>query len=234
MSNSNLIELGYEKKELIYENKLSKSSDISDFTIEGEGITEFKNGCLQLRSALDPSYDQKSNIVMWCKKDFPDKIIIEWDFKPIQEPGLCILFFSTKGINGEDIFDENLQVRTGPYDQYHHGDINCYHLAYFRRRYESERTFHVCNLRKSYGAHLVTQGADPMASVPDVLAPYHVSAVKYEGHIIFYIDNLKVFEWIDDGKTYGPILGAGKIGFRQMAPLIGEYSNFKIHTLIKK
>lgn len=234
MPNSNLLDLDYEIKELIYENKLSKSSDISDFVMEGQGITEFRNERLQLRSALDESYEQKANIVMWCKKDFPDKIIIEWDFKPIKEPGLCVLFFAAMGIKGEDIFDNHLQVRTGPYNEYHHGDINCYHLSYFRRRYESERTFQICNLRKSYGFNLVTQGADPMASVPDVLAPYHLTIVKYEGHIIFYIDQLKIFEWIDDGETYGPILGAGKIGFRQMAPFIGEYSNLEIHTLNKK
>jgi hypothetical protein len=34
-----------------------------------------------------------------------------------------------------------------------------------------------------------------------------------------------------DGKSHGPLLGGGKIGFRQMAPLIAEYANFRVRAL---
>ena len=44
----------------------------------------------------------------------------------------------------------------------------------------------------------------------------------------FSINELPLFEWTDDGSRYGPILTAGRIGFRQMAPLVGEYANFKV------
>jgi hypothetical protein len=39
-----------------------------------------------------------------------------------------------------------------------------------------------------------------------------------------------IFTWEDDGATYGPRLQAGKIGFRQMAPLIAEYANLKVYA----
>jgi hypothetical protein len=55
--------------------------------------------------------------------------------------------------------------------------------------------------------------------------------VKKDGKIDFIINDLPVFSWQDDGKEYGPVLGGGKIGFRQMAPMIGEYSNLKVYSI---
>ena len=42
---------------------------------------------------------------------------------------------------------------------------------------------------------------------------------------------ITIFLWEDDGNTYGPVLGKGKIGFRQMTPLIAEYSNLVVRTI---
>jgi hypothetical protein len=39
---------------------------------------------------------------------------------------------------------------------------------------------------------------------------------------------LGIFDFTDDGKTYGNVLGDGKIGFRQLAPFIGKYADFKV------
>jgi len=43
-----------------------------------------------------------------------------------------------------------------------------------------------------------------------------------------------VFDWRDDGKTYGELLTGGKIGFRQMAPLIAEYANLKVQVVARR
>jgi hypothetical protein len=109
--------------ELIYSNTLSSEEDIKDFVLEGEASISFNNGCMRMQNKLAAENGQKANYVLWCPVDFPDNIRIEWDFKPIEEPGLCILFFAAKGINGESIFDNSLKDRTGEYPQYHHGDI---------------------------------------------------------------------------------------------------------------
>jgi len=58
-----------------------------------------------------------------------------------------------------------------------------------------------------------------------------VQVMKCEDHVIFTINDLQIFDWIDDGETYGPRLGGGKIGFRQMAPLIGEYANLVVQRV---
>lgn len=221
----------YKRLDLIYDNPLARPEDVKDFRMEGEGVTSFPLGKLRMENGMDPEEGQNANIVYWCNQDFPDDIEISWDFMPIREPGLCILFFSAMGRKGEDLFDPSLKVRQGPYGDYNNSDINAYHISYFRRRYPSEREFHTCNLRKSCGHHLVKLGCDPLPSVEDAIGPYRIRVVKSGPHIAFYINDLQSFYWFDDNQSLGPYLQGGKIGFRQMAPLMAEYSNLKIHKI---
>ena len=79
---------------------------------------------------------------------------------------------------------------------------------------------------------MVAQGADPIPSVEDATAPYQIQLVKCGAHISFAINDLPIFAWHDDGVTYGPRLGGGKLGFRQMAPLIGEYANLVVQAVV--
>lgn len=219
------------EKKLIYDNPLACENDVKGFIMEGSAEVYFENGKIRMKNALDAGMGQKSNFVYWCDKDFPSDIMIEWDFRPIEEPGLCIMFFSAKGCNGEDLFDKSLAPRDGQYNLYHSGDINAYHISYFRRRWEDERAFHTCNLRKSKGFYLTAQGADPIPNCEDASESYHLRITKHKGLIEFAVNDLTVFSWQDDGIEYGGVLGGGKIGLRQMAPLIGEYSNLKVYEL---
>jgi len=184
-----------------------------------------------MENRRDPGEGQAANFVYWCHEGFPSDIAVSWDFWPVREPGLCILFFSATGSNGQDLFDSSLAERKGEYRQYHSSDINALHVSYFRRKALDERAFQTCNMRKSNGFHLVCQGADPLPSVADADPPYRVQVMKCEDHVIFTINDLQIFDWIDDGETYGPRLGGGKIGFRQMAPLIGEYANLVVQRV---
>ncbi len=219
------------KEKLIYENPLACEKDTEGFVMEGSAKVSFPEGKMRLENAMDPALGQKSNFVYWCPVDFPGDVKISWNFRPIREPGLAILFFGAGGIGGEDLFSPSLAKRDGQYNLYHSGDINAYHVSYFRRKWDEERAFHTCNLRKSKGFHLVVQGADPIPNVEDVMEPYRIEMVKYNGRITFKINELPVFEWVDDGVEYGPVIGGGKIGFRQMAPLIAEYSDLKVWEL---
>lgn len=222
--------MNYNKK-LIYHNPLSCSEDVKDFVLEGSAKVSFADGKMRLENAMDASNGQKANYVLWCPEDFPSDVYIEWDFRPLREPGLCILFFSAKGKNGEDLFAENLAERTGEYVQYHHGDINAFHVSYFRRKEPDERAFHTCNLRKSYGFYLVAQGADPIPGVEDAKEMYHIGVLKKDNVVKFYVNELEVFSFEDDGVTYGDLLKGGKIGFRQLAPLVAEYSDLRVYEI---
>lgn len=228
--------LQYETGKLVYENPLASPDDIRGFRMEGDGVASFPLGRMRMEGTRDPSEGQVANIVHWCDEELPDNVAISWDFYPVYEPGLCILFFAARGRNGEDVLDESLASRSGPYKQYHHGDINALHVSYFRRKAQAERGFTTCNLRKSYGFHLVARGGDPIPSIPDAQPPYRVQVVKAGAHVQFSIGNsdhepVVLFHWRDDAERYGPILTSGKIGFRQMTPMIGEYANLRVHRV---
>ena len=224
---STTFELGQE----LYSNPLAKESDVNGFRIEGDASVTFPQDRMRLENLRDPAEGQAANFVYWCPEDFPADIAVTWNFWPVREPGLCILFFSATGRNGEDVFDSSLATRAGEYKQYHSSDINALHVSYFRRKALDERGFQVCNLRKSHGFHMVCQGADPLPSVSDAQPPYAIKLIKCGNRVLFTIRDLLIFDWTDDSTTYGPILGGGKIAFRQMAPLVGEYANLKVHAV---
>ena len=199
--------------------------------MEGDGAASFPMDKLRLDNRRDPEQGQAANIVYWCPESFPDHIRITWDFRPIRDPGLAILFFAATAHAGKDLFDPSLATRNGPYEQYHHGDLDALHVSYFRRKAPSERAFQTCNLRKSHGFHLVAQGADPLPGIEDVAAPYPMTLIKSGPHVHFIIRELTVFSWTDPATDHGPVLTGGRIGFRQMAPLIGEYANLRIDAI---
>ena len=222
---------GMEIGNCIYENRLSCQKELTGFVLEGDARMTFPNGRLCLENGMDPSNGQRANYVLWCPEEFPSDVLIEWEFRPIREPGLAMLFFAAKGKDGKDLFDESLQRRTGEYVQYHHGDINAFHVSYFRRKEPDERAFHTCNLRKSYGFYLVAQGADPIPDADDVLRPYTLAVLKKGNRVSFFVDGLIVFTFEDDGCNFGPLLSGGRIGFRQLAPMVGEYGDLKVYEL---
>ena len=221
----------YEIGDLLYENPLAQASDVEDFIREGSPVVSFPMGAMRLENGRPSSDGQAANYLFWCPEIFPENIQVTWTFKPIREPGLAMFWMSATGREGKDLFDPSLAPRDGQYRQYHSGDIDAYHVSYFRRKAKDERRFTTCNMRKSHGFHLVCQGADPIPSVPDVDEPYQMKVTKCDGRIRISIDDLLSFDWQDDGETYGPRHGAGRIGFRQMAPLIAEYANLKVHAI---
>jgi len=219
------------KETLLYENPLSKKADIQDFILEGQAEICFENQCMVLKNALDNGLGQKANYVLWCPEIFPENIKITWEFHPVTDVGLCILFFGAGGRNGKDLFDASLSRRTGEYPQYHSGDMNAFHISYFRRKEPDERAFHTCNLRKSHGFHLVAQGADPLPSAAECVDFYRMEVRKYKNTVTFLINDLMIFTYEDDGVTYGSLLSEGRIGFRQLAPLTAAYKNLKVFKL---
>ncbi|CAM3403604.1 DUF1961 domain-containing protein [Paenibacillus lupini] len=215
---------------VIYNNPLQTAGDVREFRMEGDAAVSFPMGRMRLESTRDAAEGQAANLVFWCPEQFPANLAVTWDFWPVREPGLAIVFFCAIGKEGQDLFDPRLANRSGIYDQYHHGDIDAFHISYFRRRYPEERQFHTCNLRKSYGFHLVAQGADPIPDALDAVGPYRMLLMKQGTSVLFAVNDLVLFSWQDDGTTWGPLLGGGKLGFRQMAPLIAEYGKLQVYA----
>ncbi|QCT01597.1 protein of unknown function DUF1961 [Paenibacillus algicola] len=219
------------KPRLIYSNPLQSAEDTAGFVLEGSGKLCFEQGRMRMEPVLPPSEGQRANYVLWCDQIFPADMLVTWTFRPLSEKGLAMLFFAAEGKMGEDVLDARLRPRTGEYEQYYDGDFNTYHVSYFRRNLKEERALHTCNLRKSAGFHLVKQGADPIPNAADIHSPLDLALLKRGAEIAFFINDLEVFHFHDDGVTYGDVLKGGRIGFRQMSPLIAEYSNLQVYAL---
>lgn len=216
---------------LLFENPFSCENDVADWIREGQPILNFDEGRLKLSNGLDPKAGQAANYLFWAPPVIDGSFRATWKFRPLEEPGLAMFWFCAAGRNGEDLFDPSLAPRNGNYRQYHSGDINAYHLSYFRRKNPDERGFHTCNLRKSHGFHLVAQGADPIPDVDDVRDAFTIEVVKLGSYIRFAIDGLVLFSWKDDGSVGGSAHGPGRIGFRQMAPLVATYADLRVESI---
>ncbi|HWB90818.1 MAG TPA: DUF1961 family protein, partial [Puia sp.] len=62
---------------------------------------------------------------------------------------------------------------------------------------------------------------------------HKVRLVKDGAHITMYVDERKIIDYTDDGKQYGPVYGAGRIGLRQMRWTDFRYRNFTVWELKK-
>ncbi|KAM6516410.1 hypothetical protein FALCPG4_014593 [Fusarium falciforme] len=215
-------------EKLLYRNTFDSSDAVADWVPEGPVNATINNHTLELSGAggIDDHF------VFWAPEVFPDRIRITWEFTPINEPGLAMFFFGAASVAGGSIFDKNLAPRNGSYPQYHSGDIRTLHASYFRRRWPEERAFHLANLRKSPGFHLVSQGADPIPSVEDTQGAYYkVEVIKDKRDVRFSVNGLLLFEWEDVDRSTGPVVRDGRIGFRQMNPLVGRYRNLEVWKL---
>ena len=214
---------------VLYRNPLAGPDDVAEWVAEGPLSLGSHDGALELSGSLDDQeFGDHAHWTFWCPEEFPDRIRISWEFLPLAEPGLAMLFFAAAGHRGLDLFSPALAPRTGYYPQYHSGDIDALHVSYFRHKYQSERAFRTCNLRKSAGFELVAQGADPLPPAEDAVDFYRLEVLKDGPLAAFSINGLPLFEWRDSSDT---VLGGGRIGFRQMAPLRAAYRNLVVEKL---
>ena len=222
---------------LLYENRFSgseaerKAEAARDWVMEGGGVAEWKEGFLRMipkRFTKRRSRVETDHFVYWLKRDFPAAFAIEWDFRVPDLGGLAIIFICAEGINGEDIFDPKLQKREGVFGRYFAGDINCYHISYYaggRGR---------ANVRRNPGFYLVMAGDDLVVS-GGAEKWHRLRLTRFGGMLELSVNGKRCLTWFDDGKSYGPVHGGGKIGLRQQNDLRwGDYTNLRVYDLKKK
>lgn len=207
--------------QLVYSNDLSTRSDISGWVMEGPGQTVFRDGWMEMYSI-----NEEWHHVLWCPEIFPESFTAEWELQNINpKAGLLIVFFASTGINGEDIFDASLPPRDGTFRYYTKDRLRNYHISYYANNPKNpDREF--AHLRKNPGFALVETGSEGVSKHSTSI--HKARLVKDGGHITFFVDGHKVIDWFDDGSTFGPVHGAGRIGFRQMQWSRFRYRNFSI------
>lgn len=214
------------KGTLVYENSLTEQALLSGWVMEGPGVVSFEDDRMHMRSPNEAGHH-----VFWCPQEMPESFIAEWEVQNQEtDAGLCIVFFAAKGINGEDIFSADLSERDGAFKSYIKGDINNYHISYYANA-KNKPGREITNLRKNRGFHKVQS---QYAGIPtESTAVHQVKLIKHKGTIQMFIDGRTVVDWTDDGEQYGPILGSGNIGLRQMKFTHFTYRNFKVWSIAK-
>ena len=212
------------KGELLYKSDMKTSESVDGWKMEGPGTVDFKDGWMHMFSPME-----KMHHVYWCPENFPSRFIAEWEAQNMEtDSGLSIIFFAARGESGEDIFDSMLPKRNGIFDQYTRGKIVNYHISYYANSpYLPDRGH--ANLRKNNKFILVQKGAE---GIPAKSKKIHKMRLVKDGpHIVLFIDDRKIIDWVDDGITYGPVHTDGKIGFRQMKTTHFRYRNFMVWSL---
>jgi len=174
---------------------------------------------------------EKGHHVYWCPKDFPGSFVAEWELQNVEpDAGLCIIFFSAQGNNGESIFDPSFPKRDGVFKQYTKSNhFNNYHISYYANG-KDNRAREISHLRKNTGFEKVQIG-EP--GIPIHSTQIHkAKLVKNNNQITMFIDGRKIINWKDSGKKQ-PVWQEGKIGFRQMQWTHFKYRNFKVWELNK-
>ena len=212
---------------LLFEYALAKPDEVDGWRMEGTGAVEFHDGWMRMKSTSPDAPPGHGHLVHWCDRDVPADFLLEFEVRILTDDGLNIIFFCAKGRDGRDLLDPSLDKRSGVFNQYTIGDIDCYHTSYFAG---SGRT--TTNLRKNHGFQLVATG--PVGIRAGDRAVHRVALLKTGGDIRLGVDGCCILDWHDAGDHYGPVLGNGKIGLRQMKPTVAEYRNLRVSQIIRK
>jgi hypothetical protein len=220
------IDTASRRGELLYASKLDTTDSIKGWVMEGPGLTACTDGWMEMSSQRPRG--PEGHTVSWCPETFPERFVAEWEMQVMSETGLCIVFFAAAGPAGEDIFSPTLPKRTGIFKHYTEGGINCYHISYFANTPSAPGRI-TSNIRKNSGFYLVANG--PPGIEPGSEDVHRLRLVKDSDHIQLQVDDRVVIDCTDDGRSYGPALGAGKIGLRQMQWTVARYRDFRVHAL---
>lgn len=211
---------------LLYANPLDSQDDVANWRMEGPGKVSFDDGVMLMQSQRPDG--PRGHVVFWIDRDFPKNFVARWQVQPVDAEGLCIVFFAATGHEGKDLFDPSLPERKGLFPRYVKGQINCYHISYYANAPDAPGRITV-NMRKNAGFYLVANG--PPGIKPGSADWHEVTLVKNKGHVELAIDGQKVIDFFDNGQTYGPVLGSGKIGLRQMQWTRMRYRNLRIYAM---
>ena len=212
---------------VVYESLLADAAATPGWRMEGPGAVAFDDGWMVMSSQRPTG--PEGHIVHWCPADVPDRFVADWEIQLRSPQGLCIVFFAAAGPRGEDIFSPELPKRTGAFTQYTRGAIDCYHISYVANTPNQPGRI-TSNMRRNAGFHLVANG--PPGIAPGSQDVHAVRLIKDDAHMQLSVDGRVIIDFTDDGRQYGPVLGDGRIGFRQMQWTTAGYRGLRIRGLV--
>jgi hypothetical protein len=164
--------------------------------------------------------------MIFCRKDFPDRIAVEYDLLVRQSNGLVITFVAMRGLKGEDALTD-LPPRAGIFGDYVGvaAAMRSYHVSVSRYGDDGVHSG-VSNWRRNPGLHLMAQGQD---LCKEIGRRYAIRIEKDGPRCALFVDGQPGPAFTDPGQLPDEIPTAGKIGFRAIgARVIADISNFRV------
>lgn len=183
----------------------------------GHGTAEVtEEGYLKLSEGPD-----SKGVVLVSPDVFGEQVEIEFDVKPLQYEGVCLVFLSMATLEGGVDFKVPGDF-TGEFGYFTDGDIRNYTFA-FHTGYHQPNAF----IRRNPGSKEIGQ-------VEDVCVDqkwYHVAIGRSGARLWLKVDGKTVLEEIDTDSTP---LGKGKIGLRLRGPGDGSYSTIYRNLMVRE
>ncbi len=220
------------KSRLLYSSKMNNQASVKDWVLEGPAEISFEDDKMIMRSKIpNPQDGSTGHFNYWCPVDLPDSFVAEWEFQPLSERGVSLIHFAAKGQNGADIFAPSLSKRDGHFQQYANGDIMNYWIVFFSNNRRMRTTNYATTyLSKSSKSRLLEYGK--IGVIPGDMEFHKLRLLKDGAHLQLLVNGEFCLDFADPGsERWGPVLGAGKISFRQMAVTVGAYRNFNVWEL---
>jgi hypothetical protein len=226
------MDIGGKKGKLLYSTRMDSEASMKDWVLEGPGIIDFVDNSTIMRSQIpNPPDGSTGHFNYWCPESFPDNIVVEWEFKPFTDKGVCHLFFAAKGQKGEDIFDSALPKRDGHFQQYINGVINNYYFIYFSNL-DLMRTSNMATVWLAKSSKQSIMALGQIGITPGVKEFHRMRMIKEDAHMQLQVNGKVYLDFTDPGsERWGPVLGGGRISFRQMAVTMAAYRNFNVWEL---
>ena len=208
----------------VYEASFDDPEELKDWKLEGGSVARVANGDLLLKSSQHQVY--------WLTKRVPADFLLEFTVRPHdRKQGLNIVFFSTSGLHGENIFAPPIKPRNGSFKQYWQGDTQSYHVSYWAGAGSNAGTRGgLANLRRNPGKTLLASGNDLITG--GKTGSYQTVRIYKRGGMIRVTVDDVVSVAFDDDKQLDQ---SGWIGLRQMGHTLScRYGHVKVWPLKEK
>ncbi|MFC2125758.1 DUF1961 family protein [Bacteroidota bacterium] len=212
------------ERELLYSDDFE---NLSNWQHEGIGALDQPDTNLLQLNCIGAKQGA-AGCMAFCKKDFPDSIIIEYALKVLSTNGLVINFLAFQGRHGEDMLVD-LPAREGIFADYvYNPEIRGYHVSVSRYDDTGQHTG-VSNWRRNPGLFLMAQQED-LCKEP--LQWYQIRIVKMNGTLQMWVNDHFSGGFKDLDQIPEPIPGKGKIGFRAIGKnVVAQFKGFKVYAI---
>jgi Domain of unknown function (DUF1961) len=207
-----------ERGEIMYQNDFSR--DRGDFDFYGNGEVRFSS---EMGLYIAPI----RTIDAWSQFKTQGPVIIEFDYYVM--PGRGGTMLQMCGTHPNPVNDHSLMNTANGNMAYYNFGTFCYHYSF--NRGDNARTDRICNLRKTgKGFYVLSKIEDPFYDKVDTWC--HLTFVKNNNHLLFFVDNRLVQEYFEQGNR-GPVLDEGHIGLRNWSTRKGAFKNMVVSRIKK-